>query len=99
MLPHKKIEADLQYAVANLPATWGSSVGRINVWAAKALLAKAFMFEKKLSSAYPILQDIIANGVTSGGAKYALVPHFFSNFNPAQKKHYWGNSRILFNVS
>ena len=80
-----KIEADLQYAVANLPATWGSSVGRINVWAAKALLAKAFMFEHKLASAYPILQDIIANGVTSGGAKYALVPKFFSNFNPAQK--------------
>jgi len=80
-----KIEADLQYAVANLPATWGAAVGRINSWAAKALLAKAFMFEHKLSSAYPILQDIIANGVTSGGAKYALTPKFFSNFNPAQK--------------
>ncbi len=80
-----KIEADLQYAVANLPATWGSAVGRANVWAAKAMLAKAFMFEKKFSDAYPLLKDVIANGVTSGGAKYALVSHFFSNFNPAQK--------------
>lgn len=79
------IEADLNYAVANLPASWGGDVGRANVWAAKALQAKAYMFEGKLSAAYPILKDIIANGVTSGGIKYALEPNFFSNFNPAQK--------------
>jgi hypothetical protein len=78
------IEADLQFAVANLPETW-SQIGRANVWAAKALLAKAFMFEHKLSDAYPILQDVIANGKTSGGAKYALNANFYSNFNPAQK--------------
>ena len=40
---------------------------------------------QKYTDAYPILQDIIANGKTSAGAKYALNPHFFSNFNPAQK--------------
>ncbi|TKK66913.1 RagB/SusD family nutrient uptake outer membrane protein [Ilyomonas limi] len=80
-----KIEADLQFAVDNLPETWGSEVGRANVWAAKAVLAKAYMFEKKYSAAYPVLQDIIANGKTAGGAKYALMPHYFSNFNPAQK--------------
>src|SRR6476469_6668894 len=43
------------------------------------------MFEKKYSTAYPILQDIILNGKTTKGDKYALLPHFFSNFNPAQK--------------
>ena len=80
-----KIEADLQYAVANLPATWGSEVGRANNWAAKAMLAKAYMFELKYTDAYPLLQDIIANGVTAGGAHYALNPNFYSNFNPAQK--------------
>lgn len=79
-----KIEADLQYAVSNLPATWPEA-GRANVWAAKALLAKVYMFEKKYSTAYPLLQDIIANGNTAKGDKYALLPHFYSNFNPAQK--------------
>ena len=79
-----KIEADLAFAVANLPATW-SEVGRANSWAAKALLAKAYMFQKKYSTAYPILQDIITNGKTTGGIKYKLTDNFFSNFNPAQK--------------
>ena len=45
------------------------------------------MFQKKYSAAYPLLQDIIANGKTSGGLKYALMPHFYSNFNPAQKNN------------
>jgi hypothetical protein len=43
------------------------------------------MFQNKLSAARPILTDVIANGKTAGGAKYALTPHFYSNFNPAQK--------------
>jgi starch-binding outer membrane protein, SusD/RagB family len=80
-----KIEEDLNYAIANLPASWSGDVGRANSWAAKAMLAKAYMYEGKLSAAYPILKDIIGNGVNSAGAKYALYPGFFSNFNPAQK--------------
>src|SRR5260221_349791 len=80
-----KIEADLVFAAANLPETWAGEPGRANKWAAKALLAKVYMFQKKYSTAYPILQDIIANGKTAAGAKYALLPHYYSNFNPAQK--------------
>jgi hypothetical protein len=80
-----KIEDDLNFAVANLPDTWPGEPGRANKWAAKALLAKAYMFQKKYTAAYPVLQDIIANGKTAGGAKYALMPHYYSNFNPAQK--------------
>lgn len=79
-----RIEEDLTFAVANLPETW-SEVGRANKWAANSLLAKAYIFQKKFPLAYPILKDIIANGKTSGGAKYALNQHFYSNFNPAQK--------------
>ncbi len=78
------ILADLDYAIANLPATQ-SSVGRANVWAAKALKAKALMFKRDYAGALPILKDIIANGVTTGGKKYALTPNFFENFNAETK--------------
>ena len=80
-----KIEADLDFAIANLPATWGTDKGRANSWAAKALKAKVLMFQNKLSAARPILTDVIANGKTAGGAKYALNKHYYSNFNPAEK--------------
>lgn len=80
----KKLEDDLKFAIANLPATW-PEVGRVNSWAAKAMLAKAYMFENKFTDAYTLLKDIIANGKTSSGAPYALLPNFYSNFNPAQK--------------
>lgn len=79
-----KIEADLKFAVDNLPETW-PEVGRVNKWAAKAFLAKAYMFEKKLPEAYTLLKDIIANGKTTNGLKYGLNDNFYSNFNPAQK--------------
>jgi len=59
-----QIEADLQYAIAHLPATQ-SDLGRVNSWAAKAFLAKAYMFELKYAQAYTLLKDIIANGVTA----------------------------------
>lgn len=78
------INADLLAAANDLPATF-PEVGRANKWAAKALQAKAFMFQNKLSTAYPILKEIIASGTTTGGVKYALNTNYFSNFNPAQK--------------
>ena len=82
-----KIVADLQAAIGGLPDTWPGEPGRANVWAAKALLAKVYMYQgtAHYADAYPILQDVIANGKTAGGAPYALNDHFFSNFNPAQK--------------
>lgn len=78
------IIADLDYAIANLPATQGS-VGRANSWAAKAMKAKALMFKKDFAGALPILKDVIANGVTTSGKKYALTPNFFDNFNAETK--------------
>jgi hypothetical protein len=84
---YPKIEEDLTFAVANLPDDWKSTneVGRANKSAAKALLAKVYMFQKKYSAALPILTDLIATGKTAKGDKYALNDHFYSNFNPAQK--------------
>lgn len=80
-----KIEADIKFAADNLPETWGAEKGRANKWAAKALLAKVYMQQAKYTDAYPLLQDVIANGKTAGGTKYALFQVFYSNFNPEQK--------------
>ena len=80
-----KIEADLAFAVANLPASYSGENGRINKWGAMAYQAKALMFQKKYAAAKPILASVIANGITSAGAKYALLPNYASNFNAAQK--------------
>ena len=79
-----KIEADLAFAVANLPATQPQP-GRVNKWAAMAFQAKAYMFEKKYAAAKPVLASIISSGVTPNGTKYALLPNYASNFNAAQK--------------
>ncbi|HEV7622319.1 MAG TPA: RagB/SusD family nutrient uptake outer membrane protein [Flavisolibacter sp.] len=78
-----KIEADLKYAADNLPGVQ-PQVGRANKWAATAFLAKAFMFQHKYAQAKPLLDDLIANGTTAGGQKYALV-NFESNFDAPTK--------------
>jgi hypothetical protein len=78
-----KIEADLTFAMNNLPATQ-QQIGRANKYAAEAFLAKAYMFEHKYSAAQPLLLDLITNGKTSSGAAYALEP-YANNFNPSTK--------------
>jgi starch-binding outer membrane protein, SusD/RagB family len=78
------IVADLQYAVDNLPATQ-PNIGRVNKWAAMAFLAKAYMYQHNYTAAKPLLDQIIANGTTSGGVHFALNPNYQSSFNPAQK--------------
>lgn len=78
-----KLEADFKFAADNLDAT-KKEAGRANKWAAKAFLSKVYMFERKFAEAKPLLEDIIANGVTASGAKYSLV-NFSDNFNPTKK--------------
>jgi len=80
------IEADLQYAVDNLPPTQGQ-VGRVNSWAAKAYLAKVYMYQDKFSQAKTLFDDVIANGVTSNGLKYDLVPYYDDMFRGANDNH------------
>jgi len=79
-----KIEADMAFAYANLPETM-NGVGRANKWAAAAYLGKIYMFEKKFADAKTILTNVIANGKTSLGVKYALLPKFGDVFDPAKK--------------
>jgi len=80
------IEADFKEAVANLPATQ-AQVGRVNQWAAKAYLAKVYMYQKKFAEAKALFTDVIQNGVTSNGLKYGLVPYFDDVFRGATENH------------
>ncbi|SEL54844.1 Starch-binding associating with outer membrane [Parapedobacter koreensis] len=74
-----KIEADFAFAAENLPATQ-SAIGRANSWAAKAYLAKTYLYQHKYPEAKPLFDDIIANGTNPLGVKYDLV-NFHDNFN------------------
>ncbi|WP_297335658.1 RagB/SusD family nutrient uptake outer membrane protein [Algoriphagus sp.] len=69
------IEADFQYAVDNLPPTQ-PQVGRVNQWAAKAYLAKVYLYQGKYAEAKTLFDDVIANGVTSNGVKFGLVDQY-----------------------
>lgn len=78
------IEADFKFAADNLTAV-KSEASRANKWAAKAFLAKVYMFQSNFTAAKELLDDIIANGVTAKGEKYGLLPNFSDNFNPLKK--------------
>ncbi|GAB3248373.1 RagB/SusD family nutrient uptake outer membrane protein [Larkinella harenae] len=80
-----KIEADFKFAADNLTPT-KTEVGRANKWAAKAFLAKVYMFQHKYTEAKPLLAELIASGATSNGKKYALNEQYFDNFR-TDKKH------------
>ena len=79
-----KVEEDLQYAYDNLPDTWAVEKGRINKWAAAALLAKVKMYHSspyngtngtvsKWSEVKSLLETIMASGKDNNGTKYRLA--------------------------
>jgi starch-binding outer membrane protein, SusD/RagB family len=76
---YPKIEEDLKFALNNLPATQAAA-GRANKWAAAALLAKVYLYQKKYGDARTLFTDVIANGVTAKGVKYALLPAYADVF-------------------
>lgn len=77
---YPNILEDIDDAIAKLPDTQ-SDVGRANVWAAKALKARILMHKGDVAAARPILDDVIANGVTSNGLAYDLEESLDKNFN------------------
>lgn len=76
-----KIMEDFQFARTTLAAK-KDQIGRVNKWAAEAFYAKALLFQGKYAEALPILTDVVNNGSTANGVKYALAPSFYDNFNP-----------------
>lgn len=75
-----KIEDDFKFAADNLPETFPQP-GRINKWAAKCYLAKVYLFQRKYADAKPLLDDVIANGKTTGGLKYGLEDCYRNAFD------------------
>jgi starch-binding outer membrane protein, SusD/RagB family len=73
------IEADLKFGIDNLPATM-PHVGRVNSWVAKAILGKAYMYQKKYAEAKTLLLDVYTNGVNPLGVKFGLNPTYHTNF-------------------
>jgi len=90
---YKFIEADLTNATSYLSAFKFNqipvaTVGRVNAWVAKGLLAKVYLTQNKKTAAGTLLQDIITN---SGYALQATYANVFSVSNEM-------NSEIMFTV-
>ncbi len=70
------IEADLQFAIDNLPATPPlGHVGRPTQYAAMAVKAHAHMYQNELDRARPLLDNIIGSG------QFELADNFNDNFS------------------
>ncbi len=80
-----QIEADFQFAYDNLPGENGA--GRVNKWAAAAYMGKAKLFQGKFAEAKTWFDDVIANGTTSNGIKYALLEDYAQIFNAENDNH------------
>ncbi|HTJ13953.1 MAG TPA: RagB/SusD family nutrient uptake outer membrane protein, partial [Dinghuibacter sp.] len=78
------IELDFLCGVDSLPPTQPDA-GRANSWAAKAFLAKAYLYEHKYTQAKTLFDDIIPNGTTPGGIRYGLSEQFEWNFLPEKE--------------
>ncbi|HLP72108.1 MAG TPA: RagB/SusD family nutrient uptake outer membrane protein [Bacteroidales bacterium] len=86
------IENDLKFAVANLPTTQ-AEVGRPTKYAAEAVLARVYLFQKKWTDAKPLLDDIISSG------KYSLMPNFEDNFLAAKRNNKESIFEIQYSVN
>ena len=88
-----KIEADFQFAYDNLPETQ-AAIGRANKWAAAAYLGKAYLYQKKWAEAKAMFDEVIANGKTTDGLKYGLVPKYGDLFRIATDN----NEEVVFAI-
>ncbi|MEL7159592.1 MAG: RagB/SusD family nutrient uptake outer membrane protein [Bacteroidota bacterium] len=77
---YPEIESDFMFAFNNLPETH-SQAGRANKWAAGAYLGKVYVFQGKWNEAKSILQNVVDNGQTTNGQKYALLDNYAHAFN------------------
>lgn len=79
-----QITADLTFAYNNLPGTMNAK-GRVNKWAAGAMLGKALLFQKKFAEARTVLDAVYTQGTNAQGQKYKLLDAYQDNFNAETK--------------
>lgn len=70
--------ADLEFALANLPAKWTNSkdLGRVTAGAAAAVLGKSYLYAEEYDKAADYFRDVIENQAYG----YALAPNVGDNF-------------------
>jgi hypothetical protein len=90
---YPQIEDDFKFAYDNLTETKVQK-GRVNKWAAGAYLAKVYLYQKKYALAKEVFDDVIADGKTSSGADYALLPRFSQVFRGANEH----SAEVIFSV-
>jgi hypothetical protein len=84
-----EIEADLQYAIDNLPTTkYNNQAGRATQYAAQAYKAQAHMYQKEYAAAKPLLDAIISSN------KFTLAADFTYNFDMTHEN----NSESIFEL-
>lgn len=87
---YAQIQKDLQDAINMLPATFtGADAGRVTSIAARGLLARVLLFQRKFSEALPILKPAIEEP-----GSYGLLSDYASVF----KYNNGNNSEILFAI-
>ncbi len=83
------IEDDLEFAAANLPATWGVQYpGRLTSGAALALLAKAHLYQEHWGTTLSLCEQIISSG------NYDLYKPYYGIFKDAGEN----SSESLFEI-
>jgi hypothetical protein len=83
------IEPDLLAAAADLPAVYSAAdVGRVTSGAAKALLAKVYLYQQKWDMAASTAGEVIASG------QYSLMTVYSQNFNA----NYRNNLESVFEI-
>lgn len=79
---YEDVLRDIDKAIADLPNRQTEEIGRINVWAAKALKAKMLMQKGDMAAAKPIWKDVLDNGVTNKtGQSFGLIDNMSDNWN------------------
>ena len=70
-----EMEADLNFAIANLPESFPGFPGRATKYAAITTLAQAKLYQGKYSEAAPLLDQVINSG------KFRLVNNYYDNYD------------------
>jgi len=84
-----QIEADLQFAIDNLPGDHPmGEVGRATKWAAMAVMAKAHLYQGEYDLAAPLLDAIITSN------QFSLVDNYYDNFDMTTEN----NSESIFEI-